>query len=271
VESFKGRKDVQVLDLAGQVHCSWAWNVALEHPQADVHTTVSSDAEAHVAESLEGPMNHHIVAAAKPWELPFDDDVFDVISARSLYSQLKTTWPKGYGADEWDLTLRECLRCLKPGGYLEFNLLDAELLHPNTTAQALGVEFSFNLKTRGYDPSAGKSFLPRLKRAGFQSIKRAWMVLPVADVQQRWVDSGKNVGSESVAERVIGSDGKVEYYESPVTGSTKDVRAMTGLVGARMWEQWLLKLNSEMGRSEDRCLEGVSKALEEGGKGSAGW
>lgn len=272
VETFKGRRDVEILDLAGQVHCSWAWNVAIEHPDAEIHTTVSSDAEAHVAESrLEGPLNHHVIAAPKPWELPFDDETFDVISARSLYTQLKTTWPKGHAADEWDLTLRECLRCLKPGGYLEFNLMDAELLHPDTVCQALGVEFAFNLKTRGYDPSSGKSFLPRLKRAGFQSIKRAWMVLPVADVQQRWVDTGKALGGEHTAERVIGLDGSVDYYEAPVTGSTKDVRAMTGLVGARMWEQWILRLNGEMGRNEERCLEGVAKALEEGGKGNAGW
>ena len=218
VETFKGRKDVAILDLAGQVHCSWAWNVALEHPDAQITTTVSSDAEAHVAAStLEGPPNHHVVAAPRPWDLPFPDAAFDVVSARNLYAQLKTTWPKGLAADEWDLTLRECLRCLKPGGYLEFNLLDAELLHPgDSVAQALGVEFAFNLKTRGYDPSAGKSFLPRLKRAGFQSIKRAWMVLPVADVQQRWVDTGKTTafGAEHTAERVIGPDGSVRYYEA---------------------------------------------------------
>ena len=118
------------------------------------------------------------------------------------------------------------------------------------------------------------------------------MVLPVADVLPRWTDAGKTPGSTSstsstatvtrddyfgadaVGERAIGPNGSVvqlNHYEPPVTGSTKDVRAMTGLVGARMWEQWMLKLNSEMGRSEERCLEGVSKSLQEGGKGNAGW
>lgn len=290
VSSFRARHDVQILDLAGQVHCSWAWTVAAEHPDAIVYTTVSSDAEAHVAESaLEGPENHYVVAAPKTWELPFEDNTFDVISARNLYAHLKTTWPKGLAADEWDLTLRECYRILRPGGSLEFDLLDAELVHSEQVSQALSVEFAFNLKTRGYDPSAGKSFLPRLKRAGFGDIKRAWMVLPVAEVQQRWTDSGKTPSSNSsgatitpgatredyfgasAGERVIGPSGDVTYYEPPLTGTTRDVRAMTGLVGARMWEQWMLKLNSEMGRSEERCLEGVAKALEEGGKGNAGW
>ncbi|KAK4540799.1 hypothetical protein LTR36_008876 [Oleoguttula mirabilis] len=287
VASFKSRQDVKVLDLAGQVHCSWAWTVAAEHPQASVYTTVSSDAEAHVAESaLEGPNNHFVAVAPKPWELPFDDESFDVVSARNLYAHLKTSWPKGQAADEWDLTLRECLRVLKRGGFLEFDLLDAELVHPESAVQALGVEFAFNLKTRGYDPCAGKSFLPRLKRAGFGDIKRAWMVLPIADVVPRWTDSGKTPSSTStitpgagredyfgtaVPERSIGPMGEIEHYEPPVTGSTKDVRAMTGLVGARMWEQWMIKLNGEMGRSEERCLEGVGKALGEGGRGNAAW
>ena len=273
VESFKGRSDVRVLDLVGQVHCSWAWDVAAEHPNATVYSTVSSDAEAHVAEStLEGPFNHCVVAAPKTWELPFDSDYFDVISARNLYSHLKTTWPKGEAVDEYDLTLRECLRCLKPGGYLEFDLLDAELVHPEAALQALGVEFAFNLKTRGYDPTSGKNFLPRLKRAGFSSIKRAWMVLPVGDVNPKWTDAGKaSSDAASTVERTIGPNGEVAAYEPPMTGSTKDVRAMTGLVGARMWEQWMLKLNSEMGRSEERCLEGVAKALAEGGQGNCAW
>ncbi|TKA44699.1 hypothetical protein B0A54_04650 [Friedmanniomyces endolithicus] len=290
VASFKVRSDVQMLDIAGQAHCGWAWTVAAEHPEAVVYTTVFSDAEAHVAESsLEGPSNHFVVAAPNIWELPFEDNTFDVVSARSLYAYLKTTWPKGQSADEWDLTLRECLRVIKPGGYFEFDLVDAELVHADQVGQALGVEFAFNLKTRGYDPSAGKSFLPRLKRAGFGDIKRAWMVLPVADVLPKWTDTGKtpNSGSSAAtitpgakrddyfgpeaAERVISPDGSVKYYEAPVTGSTRDVRAMTGLVGARMWEQWMLKLNNEMGRSEARCLDGVAKALEEGGKGNAAW
>lgn len=290
VQSFKGRMDVRVLDLAGHAQCSWAWSVAMEHPDASIFTTVSSDAEAHVAQSShEGPMNHHVVASPSLWELPFEDNFFDVVSARTVHMQLRTIWPKGKAADEWDLTLRECLRVLKPGGYLEFDLLDAELVHPDAVAQALGVEFAFNLKTRGYDPTAGKSFLPRLKRAGFSDIKRAWIVLPVAQVAPRWTDAGKTPGSDGstctltpgsaadsyfgadAGERSIASDGTVSELKAPLTGSTKDVRAMTGLVGARMWEQWMLKLNGEMGRSEKRCLDDVAKALEECGDGNAGW
>nr|OQO17657.1 hypothetical protein B0A51_15886 [Rachicladosporium sp. CCFEE 5018]OQO23382.1 hypothetical protein B0A51_12805 [Rachicladosporium sp. CCFEE 5018] len=301
VASFKNRSDVAILDLAGQVHCSWAWDVAASHPSAKVYSTVSSDAEAHVLSfSLEGPTNHSVVAAPKLWSLPFPDNHLDVVSARNLYTHLKTLLPKGEVADEWDLTLSECLRVLKPGGYLEYDLLDAELVHPGDgKAQALGVEFAFKLRTRGYEVASGKTFLPRLKRAGFIEIKRAWMVLPVADVSVKWTDAGKESANKSTPSstsstgtvvqrtdyfsepsRDIGPNGSVvdvsstkpsPLYAPPVTGSTKDVRAVTGLVGARAWEQWILKLSLEMGRG-DACLEDVSRALEEAGKGGqAGW
>jgi SAM-dependent methyltransferase len=288
VASFKHRSDVRILDLAGQAHCSWAWDVAVTHPQAQVYTTVSSDAEAHVLSSaLEGPMNHSVVAAPRTWVLPFPPNHFDVVSARNLYANLRTLVPNGELIDEWDLTLQECLRVLKPGGYLEFDLLDAELAHPDAATQALGVEFAFKLRTRGYDPASGKTFLPRLKRAGFHDIKRAWMLLPVADVSPTWTDSGKSSASSTStvtataahgdyfveSERSIGDNGAVVTYEPPVTGSTKDVRAITGLVGARQWEQWILKLAGEMGREEEECLESVGRALESAGRAGegAGW
>lgn len=283
VATFKNRSDVKILDLAGQAHCSWAWDVAASHPQAQVYTTVSSDAEAHVLSfSLEGPTNHHVVAAPRTWVLPFPPNHFDVVSARNLYANLRTLVPNGEFIDEWDLTLQECLRVLKPGGYLEFDLLDAELAHPEAATQALGVEFAFKLRTRGYDPASGKTFLPRLKRAGFHDIKRAWMLLPVADVAPTWTDSGKSSASSTLTitatredyfaetERSISPDGGVVAYEPPVTGSTEDVRAITGLVGARAWEQWMLKLAGEMGREDEECLEGVSRALESAGRAGAG-
>lgn len=278
VATFRQRNDVNILDLAGQAHCSWAWDVAVTHPRASVYTTVPTDLEAHIAQSsLEGPDNHQVVAAAKLWDLPFEDDHFDVISARNLYMHLRNQTGCD-AADEWDLTLQECLRVLKPGGYLEFDLLDAEMTHAEGMAQAMGVEFAYNLKTRGYDPCSGKNFLPRLKRAGFGNIKRAWMVLPVADSAPRWTDTGKK-GPVVISTPSTGassgfphaSPATPECYGPPLTGSTKEVRAITGLVGARAWEQWMLKVNAELGRSEERCLEGVGKALEESGKADAGW
>lgn len=181
---------------------------------------------------------------------------------------------------------------LKPGGYLEFNLLDAELLHPGPLGQALSVEFAFVLRQRGYDPQASRYFLPRLRKAGFEDVKRAWLVLPAADVVPRWVDKGKmmaghgrgdsGVGLKGEAEeregerffeveRVRSAGGRKEVFEPPVVGRTRDVRGMTGLVGARAWEKWVLKVQREAGGNEEKMLERVNRALEEAGRVKAGW
>ncbi|KAJ9623638.1 hypothetical protein H2203_005900 [Taxawa tesnikishii (nom. ined.)] len=269
--------DARVLDLGGQAACDWAWAVALEYKNASVVTVP----QATTSSSVQGPSNHSVVNSSNPWTLPFPDSHFDVVSARSLHAMLKTSIPSSSTEllDEYDLTLRECKRVLKPSGYLEFNLLDADLVHAGPRAQALSVEFAFNLRTRGYDAAATKNFLPRLARAGFADVKRAWMVLPTADVTPRWTDEGKMNGGAAAkkssnyfsVEKNIGQDGEVTLYEPALTGSTKDARAMTGLVGARMWERWMLKLQADMGKDECRKLGEVGKALEESGCGVAGW
>ena len=292
VASFKHRADIAVLDLAGASVCGWAWDVAMEHPKARVITTVSTDAEAHVGACAAGPANHSVVAAPKPWDLPFSDASFDVVSARSLHTQLRTHVPAGTAgsSDEWDLVLAACRRVLKPGGFLEFNLLDAELVHADPAAQAAGVEFAFNLRTRGYDPAPGKTFLPRLKRAGFAGVKRAWLVLPAAHVLPRWTDAGKTKPSSSSSGTAAAAppvpDASPHRLVAPAPdgngltavplGSTTDVRAVTGLMGARLWEEWMVKLQGEIdgegGAGVQRALEGMARALgESGANGKAGW
>lgn len=273
---LKNSSGSRILDLGGRPACGWAWHAALSYPNATIITVPPTLSPSN--HTMKGPSNHRVIPATNPWCLPFPTAHFDIVSARSLHAMLKTSVPAfaAPGQDEYDLTLRECFRVLKPNGYLEFNLLDAELVHASTAGQALGVEFAFNLKTRGYDPCASKTFLPRLNKAGFEEVKRVWMVLPMADVTPRWTDEGKTPSDQAQnrtgyfsVEKSIGADGEITMYEPAVTGSTKDVRAMTGLVGSRMWEQWMLKLQMEMGKPEDRALEGVGKALEEGGKGNA--
>ncbi|KAK5149021.1 hypothetical protein LTR04_000178 [Oleoguttula sp. CCFEE 6159] len=261
----------RVLDLGGQPACDWAWQVAVEHRNTVVYT-VAVETNA-TKPGLKGPSNHRLVTASNLWTLPFPDAHFDLISARSLYSVLHSLNPTSsvVNGDEYDLCLRECHRCLKPGGYLEYSLLDAEVLRPGRHAQALSVEFAFNLKTRGYDPCASKSFIPRLRKAGFSQIKRAHLVLPMADATPKWTDSGKVSSYSAGVGKFVLANGEVKAYEPAYTGSTADVKAITGVVGSWAWEKWMLKLQMEMGKDGERLLEGVATALEEGGKCGAGW
>ncbi|KAL9113812.1 MAG: hypothetical protein Q9187_007565, partial [Circinaria calcarea] len=169
-------ENTRVLDLGGQPNCDWAWHCARDFPHAKIYTATSDHRAMNT--NLHGPSNHSLVRVANLWQLPFPSNHFDVISARSLFTFLKNEKPLGETVDEYDMCLRECIRCLKPGGFLEFFLLDSEIVHSGPRGTAVSVEFGFNLRSRGYDPAPTKSFLGRLRRAGLVDIKRAWTFLP---------------------------------------------------------------------------------------------
>jgi SAM-dependent methyltransferase len=229
----------RVLDLGGLTSCDWAWQVAIEHPSTTV-TTVYTAHDQSVNAAIQGPVNHRSKLVPNLWTLPYADNTFHVISARNLMALLKAEKPSGRSRDEYDLVLRECMRILKPGGYLEFALLDADIVGGGNQSSATSVEFGFNLRTRGYDAAPTKLWLPRLRRAGFAQVRRAWLNLPLAQANE---------------------------FE----GTTADVSHISGLVGSWAWERWMVKLHKEMGREADRLLEGVPAALEEGSRTGASW
>jgi SAM-dependent methyltransferase len=257
------KRSFRVLDLGGHSSCDWAWQTAYELPNVKVYT-VSCKSQT-VNNAIKGPSNHRQVTVANLWELPFGNNQFDVISARSLHALLKTECPAGKDSDEYDLVLKECMRCLKPGGYLEFQVLDAEISRSGPYAAATSVEFAFNLRTRGYDPAASKSFLARLGKSGFGEIKRGWMFLPMGTEPIE-----TQPPRETPAPRVQSHIEDYEAVQGPI-GSTSDIASMTGLIGGWMWEQWLVKLRMEMGRERPMLLEGVGALFDEGRKSGAGW
>ncbi|KAH7399227.1 verprolin [Pyrenochaeta sp. MPI-SDFR-AT-0127] len=259
----------RILDIGGVPTNDWAWNVAYDFPYAVVTTVYT--AGNNMSLNVSGPDNHKHLSVPNLWTLPFPSGHFDVISARTLYELLKTSKPLGRSSDEYDLCLKECYRCLKTGGILDFSLMDADVVHAGRNAQKMGVEFGFNLKTRGYDAQPTKTFLPRVSQAGFKDVQRAWMVLPMGKTAANWREK-LNVGAEpNYQEKRITEDGEVEVEDVPVFGTTVDAAMLTGVVGSWAWERWLLRLQLEMGKEEEKLLEGVVQVLEEGAQGCAGW
>ena len=260
----------RILDIGGVPCCDWAWQAAYDYPYATITTVFI--AGHNLTSNVEGPSNHKQMIVPNLWTLPFPNGHFDVISARTLYELLKTDKPLGRSMDEYDLCLKECFRCLKSGGVLEFSLLDADIISAGTQAQKMGVEFGFNLKTRGYDAAPTKSFVPRLRKAGFKDVQRMWMVLPMGKPAANWKDVlPVGAPAEVREEKVISPNGEVEVGMPPVVGTTGDAAMMTGMVGSWAWEKWMLKLQMEMGKEEDRLLEGLVSVLEEGAREGAGW
>ena len=264
IQNGRVKNPARVLDLGGLPNGDWAWHCAREFPVARIYTATT---ERHLIDSrIRGPRNHCRTAVTHLWKLPYPDHYFHAISARSLYAHLKVEKPLGEDLDEYDLCLRECLRCLKPGGYLEFSLQDSEIVNAGSHGTAVSVEFGFNLKTRGYDPTPTKSWLSRVKRAGFDDIKRAWMFMPmgspIKETPQVPETPPPNVSTfENESRNLQAVPGHV--------GSTEDAATMSGLVSSWAWEQWLLRLHLEMGK--ENLLEGVGAVLEEGKGSGAGW
>lgn len=268
IKGCKIRSIPHILDLGGQPSADWGWHCSREYPRAKIITASSADTLAF--STIRGPHNHRLHTVPSLYTLPYPNNHFSAISARTLFSHLKLDVHPGLKMDEYDLCLRECLRCLKPGGYLEYFLMDSEIVNAGSRGTAISVEFGFNLKTRGYDPLPTKSFLGRLRRAGFDDIKRAWTFLPMGTPtkEQRLLPETPPPNVSTFQHGVENGKTKVEAVRGPV-GSTADAADMAGLVGSWAWEQWMVKLQVEMGR--ERLLEGVGEVLEEGKWTGAGW
>lgn len=268
IEGCKIRAFPRVLDLGGQPSADWGWHCSREYPNAKVYTASTTDTL--LSPTIRGPHNHRLHTVPSLYTLPYPNNHFSAISARTLFSHLKLDAPQGLNQDEYDLCLQECLRCLKPGGYLEYFLMDSEVVNAGSRGTAVSVEFGFNLKTRGYDPLPTKSFLGRLRRAGFDDIKRAWTFLPMGTPtkEQRMLPETPPPNVSTFANGLENGTRRVEAVQGPV-GSTADAASMAGLVGSWAWEQWMVKLQTEMGKG--RLLEGVAEVLEEGKWTGAGW
>ncbi|KAL6898135.1 band 7 family domain-containing protein [Trichoderma evansii] len=273
-----GRDRARILDLGGQSTCDWAWHCALTYPNAKIYTVTTKAVRQLSNSNIRGPPNHRQVAVERLTKLPFADNQFDLISARELHGLLKFIGENG--EDEWESCLQECMRVLKPGGYLEFSLLDSDIMNAGPLGLAKSVEFGFTLKTLGYDPNPTKLWLGRLARAGFRDARRAWLCLPVG---------AKPVVKPPTPpkDNLPGPDVKVCQMDAMVMGSTDDIANVCGIAGGWSWERWLLRCEMEKVAGElrlvdtvtaspaikeaSKCLEGIHAVMEEGRNCRAGF
>ncbi|KAI9053935.1 hypothetical protein LZ554_002879 [Drepanopeziza brunnea f. sp. 'monogermtubi'] len=252
------RERARILDLGGQATCDWAWHCASEYPNTKVYTITTKSLRQLSNSNIRGPANHRHVAVDRLVKLPFKDNQFDLISAREIYSILREQAPNG--EDEWEACLRECMRILKPGGYLEFCIMDADIVHAGPRGLARSVEFGFQLKRLGFDPAPSKRFLSRLSAAGFVHVKRAWVFLPMGP---------KPRGGQKVERDSRGVERRLVELEAMVQGSTGDAASVCGVVGGWAWEKWVQRCAVLTGG--EAGVEGVADVLEEGRACGAGW
>ncbi|KAL2130512.1 hypothetical protein VTI74DRAFT_6324 [Chaetomium olivicolor] len=260
------RDRARILDLAGQGACDWAWHAALQYPNTKIYTVTTKAIRQLSNSNIRGPPNHRQVAVKSLAKLPFSDDQFDLISARELHAVLKLFGE--HGIDEWDACLAECMRVLKPGGYLEFSLLDADIMNAGPLGNAKAVEFNFALQTLGYDPNPTRSFLGRLNSAGFDEVRRAWVCLPVGPKRPPRLPVPVVRSSTASSSSSSAAPGKVVTMEALVTGSAENIAAVTAVAAGWSWERWLLRAEMERAAGELRLQDTVTpgEAMREAGK-----
>ncbi|KAI1423071.1 methyltransferase domain-containing protein [Xylaria sp. FL1777] len=266
----------RVLDLGGQATCDWAWHCAITYPNTKVYTVTTKAIRQLSNCNMRGPSNHRQVAVERLTRLPFPDAHFDLVSARELHSILKFIGENG--EDEWESCLSEIMRVLKPGGYLDFSVIDSDIMNAGPLGLAKSVEFGFSLKTLGYDPNPTRLFLGRLGRVGFEEVRRAWMCLPMGHT--------KLPAGEKPLPIVRDSNGveRTREIAAILQGSTDGAASIAGLAGSWAWERWLLRCETEKVAGEGRlwldaaevgeagkCLEGVHGIIEEGRSCGAGY
>ncbi|KAK5654950.1 hypothetical protein OQA88_6707 [Cercophora sp. LCS_1] len=254
------RDRARILDLGGQGACDWAWHTALQYPNTKIYTVTTKAIRQLSNSNIRGPPNHRQVAVDRLSKLPFSDDQFDLISARELHAILKLFGENGQ--DEWDACLAECMRVLKPGGYIEFSVLDADIMNAGPLGNAKAVEFGFALQTLGFDPNPTRSFLSRLQRAGFDDVRRAWLCLPVGPKRP------VKIPISAARDSAVTMEGKTLELEAIVSGSTDNAAAITGIAAGWSWERWLLRAEMEKAAGELRLCDTVTpgEAMKEAGK-----
>jgi SAM-dependent methyltransferase len=248
------RDRARILDLGGMGTGDWAWHAALQYPNTKIYTITTKAIRQLSNCNIRGPPNHRHVAVDRLTRLPFGDDQFDLISARELHSTLKMFGENG--EDEWEACLTECLRVLKPGGYIEYSVLDSDIMNAGPLGLAKSVEFGYTLQTLGYDPSPSKMFVNRLYRAGFEDVRRAWMCLPVGPKPR----AAKAAAAPSSTPRdpATGLPVPTVRLEAMVTGEADNVAAVTGFVAGWSWERWILRTEMEKNAGSLRLADTVT-------------
>ncbi|KAI5303507.1 hypothetical protein KEM56_007473 [Ascosphaera pollenicola] len=254
IETFR------VLDLGGAPVGDWGWAIAVEYDDFEVYTVTTHLQSG--TPGIKGPRNHQCFTMPVLWRLPFEDSSFDLISARTLHIYLHNRGAMNGNYDEYDLVLQECLRVLKPGGYIEYILLDSDIRGLGPLGGALSKQFTELLKEKGYDHQPSSTFGDRLVKAGFNICGEAKIFLAMGPRFKT-----PFFGTDMPEDQFVELD---EDEENPQQAMM--LSSVTGLLGARMWESWLLKMQTEIGKPwQKRLDESVPILLDKRAKGPTGW
>ncbi|KAF3915887.1 hypothetical protein AA313_de0203003 [Arthrobotrys entomopaga] len=201
------------------------WVLAAKYPNVTVYTVSSQDIS-NPACQWSAPLNHHALFTPQPNSpLPFPDNYFDVISTKSFPSILRLS--------EWVPILRECNRVLRPGGWIELQIVDPVLTKQGELLKDwLDTRIICEMLEDNYGIKPSDDVLGFLQETGFDNVKRSRIALP-ASFNPKLKNFPPGQGPDPDAARVMVLVGR-HFYEELYRGFNP---IMGGPGSDHMWWQ----------------------------------
>ncbi|KAF3906526.1 hypothetical protein ABW20_dc0107316 [Dactylellina cionopaga] len=201
------------------------WVLAAKYPNVGVYSVSSQDIS-NPACQWSAPLNHHVsFVPQQNSPLPFPNNYFDVISTK--------TFPGILRHSEWEPLLRECNRVLRPGGWIELQIVDPVLTKQGELLREwLDTRILREMLEDNYAIKPSDEVLGFLQDTGFDNVKRSRIALP-ASFNPKLKNLARGQGPDPDAARVMVQVGR-HFYEELYRGFNP---VINGLGGDQMWWQ----------------------------------
>lgn len=174
VKANRNHKD-RVLVLDGLGNDDWSFYCAETYVDVDIFNLSPKAASAPQTGALQLPKNYyqvqHIDLRRK---LPFETGFFTAVIYR---------FPAATSEDAYRKSISECMRVLRPGGYLEMSILDIDMVNMGNRARRALRELKYRMRISqpGVALKPLSDYLQKMvKRSGFENLNRCAVNVPVA-------------------------------------------------------------------------------------------
>ncbi|KAF3201637.1 hypothetical protein TWF106_009694 [Orbilia oligospora] len=274
--SPSGSANKRILVIDGLGNDDWSFYCSLNYPNATVYNLTPSPAiyptspagdQPNPSNPTDNLNNHHQihhVSFASPF--PFPSGFFTVVTFRFLPCTSDALWP---------FIISQCMRVLKPGGYLELSVLDIDMVNMGPRTKRTVDEIKVNLRKHqsgnGSDwhkKTPSEKALRLMAKRGFTDITRCRVGLPTvgnvdgsreeqASMQQILKEGNSpeevDMGSAEGINRVVSKVGRW-WYGKCFENIGEEVQGETLRYKKTLWEDKTLLRECEKKKTNFRML-----------------
>ena len=174
VEARRSHKS-RVLVLDGLGNDDWSFYCAETYVDVEIYNLTSRPASSPQIGALELPKNYHQAQHVDlRGQFPFDTGFFTAAVLR---------FPAAMSEEAYHNSIAECMRVLRPGGYLEMSILDIDMVNMGHRAKRALRELKYRMGVSQPDVTLkplSDSLQKMVKHMGFKNLNRCMVNVPVA-------------------------------------------------------------------------------------------